>query len=104
MDLMIGLPQQRGAQWAVALRNSGSLDANVTVAATTATGERLTAQATIPARHLGAAAFNNSARIPRVEVDPEKLYPQFDYSNDIAPRNAQVEDPLADATAKFVRQ
>ncbi|HEY0377155.1 MAG TPA: tetratricopeptide repeat protein [Pyrinomonadaceae bacterium] len=105
MDLMVGLPQQRGPQWAVALRNSGSLDAKVTVAATTATGERLTAQAAIPARNFGEATFNTPARITRVEVDPDKLYPQLDYSNDIAPRgNAQAEDPLTDATAKFVRQ
>ncbi|HJU54216.1 MAG TPA: tetratricopeptide repeat protein, partial [Pyrinomonadaceae bacterium] len=43
-------------------------------------------------------------RLARVEVDPDKLYPQLDYSNDVAPRNSQVEDPLTDATAKFVRQ
>jgi tetratricopeptide (TPR) repeat protein len=104
MDLMIGLPQQRGPQWAVALRNSGSLDASVTVAATTATGERLTAQATIPARNFGEATFNTPARLTRVEVDPDKLYPQIDYSNDVAPRNSQVEDPLTDANARFVRQ
>ncbi len=103
-DLMVGLPQQRGAQWAVALRNSGSLDASVTVAATTATGERLTAQALVPARSFGEAIFNTSARLTRTEVDPDKLYPQVDYSNDVAPRSAQVEDPLIEATARFVRQ
>ncbi|HKQ52837.1 MAG TPA: tetratricopeptide repeat protein, partial [Pyrinomonadaceae bacterium] len=104
MDLMVGLPQQKGAQWAVALRNSGSLDAGVTVAATTAAGERLTTQATIPARSFGEATFATSARLTRVEVDPDKLYPQIDYSNDVAPRSAQVEDPLIEATARFVRQ
>ncbi|HYG82821.1 MAG TPA: tetratricopeptide repeat protein [Pyrinomonadaceae bacterium] len=105
MDLMVGLPQQRGPQWAVALRNSGSVDASVTVAATTATGERLTAQATIPARNFGEATFTTPARLARVEVDPDKLYPQLDYSNDVAPRgNAQAEDPLTELTAKFARQ
>ena len=105
MDLMIGLPQQRGPQWAVALRNSGSVDASVTVAGTTATGERVTAQATIPSRNFGEATFATPARLVRVEVDPDKLYPQFDYSNDVAPRgNAQAEEPLTDANARFVRQ
>lgn len=104
MDLMVGLPQQKGAQWAVALRNSGSLDASVTVAATTANGERLTAQATIPARSFGEATFATPSRLTRAEIDPDKLYPQIDYTNDVAPRAAQVEDPLSEATAKFVRQ
>lgn len=104
MDLMVGLPQQKGAQWVVALRNSGALEANVTVVATTATGERLTSPARIPARNFGEATFTTAARLARVEVDPDKLYPQLDYSNDVAPRTSQVEDPLTDATAKFVRQ
>jgi tetratricopeptide (TPR) repeat protein len=105
MDLLIGLPQARGGQWAVALRNTGSVDANVTVAATTATGQRLTAQAVVPAKNFSEALFTTSARITRVEVDPEKNYPQIDYSNDIAPRPPeQTGDALSEAAALFVRQ
>lgn len=105
MDLLIGLPQSKGGQWAVALRNTGSLDASVTVGATTTSGERLTAQATVPARNFGEALFPTSARITRVEVDPDKLYPQVDYTNDTAPRDAnQTGDALAEAAALFVRQ
>jgi len=37
-DLMIGLPVQRGADWVSALRNLGSIDVTVTVAATTEQG------------------------------------------------------------------
>jgi tetratricopeptide (TPR) repeat protein len=104
MDLMVGLPQQKGAQWVSALRNTGSADANVTVAATTATGERLTAQVTIPAHNFGEAAFNTNARLTRVEVDPDKLYPQLDYTNDIAPRVVTSGDPLVEADTKFIAQ
>ena len=104
MDLMVGLPQQKGAQWVTALRNTGSAEANVTVAATTASGERLTVQATIPAHDFGEAAFNTSARITRVEVDPDKLYPQIDYTNDFAPRPTIQIDPLIEATTKFATQ
>lgn len=103
-DLLIGLPQQRGNQWVAALRNTGSVDANVTVVGTTATGERLSVQATIPARNFGEAVFNTTARVTRVEVDPEKIYPQQDYSNDTMPRSIQGEDPLAEANARFVKQ
>ena len=104
LDLMIGLPQQRGNSWVVALRNTGSIDASVTVAGTTATGERLNAQTIIPARNFGEAVFNTPARLTRVEVDPEKVYPQFDYSNDVMPRSVQGEDPLAEATSRFAKQ
>jgi hypothetical protein len=104
MDLMIGLPQQRGNQWAAALRNTGSIDASVTVVGTTATGERLNVQAIVPARSFGEAVFNTTARLTRVEVDPDKSYPQLDYSNDLMPRASQAEEPLAEATAKFVKQ
>ncbi len=104
MDLVIGLPQQRGNQWVAALRNSGPIDASVTVVGTTATGERLNVQVNIPARNFGEAVFNTQSRPVRVEVDPDKFYPQLDYSNDVTPRALQVEDPLAEATAKFVKQ
>jgi hypothetical protein len=104
MDLMIGLPQQRGNQWVAALRNSGTVDASVTVVGTTATGERLNVQVNIPARNFGEAVFNTASRPVRVEVDPDKFYPQLDYSNDVMPRALQVEDPLAEVTAKFVKQ
>src|SRR5262249_37073887 len=77
-DLMIGVPQQRGAEWVSALRNFGSIDVNVTVAATTDRGEQVLAQATIPAKSLGEAVFKTPAKIVRVEVDPDKLYPQLD--------------------------
>lgn len=104
MDLLIGLPQQRGNQWVAALRNSGPIEASVAVVGTTATGERLNVQANIPARSFGEAIFNTTARPVRVEVDPDKFYPQLDYANDVMPRALQVEDPLAEATAKFVKQ
>jgi tetratricopeptide (TPR) repeat protein len=104
LDLLIGLPQQRGNQWVAALRNTGSVDASVTVAGTTATGERLNVQAVVPARNFGEAVFNTPARLSRVEVDPDKIYPQLDYSNDVIPRASQAEDPLVEANAKFVKQ
>jgi len=104
MDLMVGLPQQKGAQWVAALRNTGSMDANVAVSATTASGERLTTQVTIPARNFGEAAFNTTQRITRIEVDPDKFYPQIDYTNDVAPRPTLTGDPMIEATGKFTTQ
>lgn len=104
LDLLVGMPQSRGGQWVSALRNTGSLEANVKVAATTERGERILSEATIPARDFSEAAFKTASRIVRVEVDPDKFYPQLDYANDIVPRKDLSEDALAEATRTFVRQ
>lgn len=104
LDLMIGVPQARAGEWAVALRNLGSVDAVVKVAATTDRGERLTAEATIPSRNFAEAVFKTASRVVRVEVDPEKLYPQLDFTNDIAPRASTSENPLTDASRLFDAQ
>jgi tetratricopeptide (TPR) repeat protein len=96
MDLMVGLPQQQAGQWTAALRNVGSFEARVTVAATTSSGQRLVADATVPAHDFGQAKFQSTATLVRVEVDPDKLYPQLDYANDVAPRSVEIGSSLAD--------
>lgn len=104
MDLLVGLPQQRGGQWVAALRNTGSVSATVTVQATTASGQRLNVETTIPARGFGEAVFSTTAQPKRVEVDPDKLYPQLDYTNDVAPRTRLSEEALAEAATLFAQQ
>ncbi|HEX8473414.1 MAG TPA: tetratricopeptide repeat protein [Pyrinomonadaceae bacterium] len=103
-DLIVGLPQQRAGEWVSALRNIGSIDTTVSVVATTQSGERVTAQATVPAKDFGEARFKTAGQITRVEVDPEKLYPQLDYANDIAPRAPSTEELLAEAVRQFAQQ
>ena len=94
MDLMAGLPVQQGGEWSAALRNLGSMEVTVNVAATSNTGLRTTTQATIPAHDFGKAVFKGVANIVSVEVDPEKLYPQLYYANDVAPRVPEVAESL----------
>ena len=98
IDLLIGLPQLRGGEWVSALRNTGALETVVSAVAVTESGERITAQTTIPARDFTDVHFKTAARIVRVEVDPEKIYPQLDYSNDVAPRAPALEESLEEAT------
>jgi Tfp pilus assembly protein PilF len=100
-DLMIGLPQQRGADWVSALRNLGSSDVTVTVAATTDRGEQVLAEATVPAKNFGEVVFKTQAKIVRVEVDPEKLYPQLDYGNDAMPRGKDLSPAVAEAYSQL---
>ena len=97
-DLLVGLPQSRSGQWVSALRNLGSIDVTVSVGATTETGERLVADATVPAKNFGEVIFKTTNRIIRVEVDPEKLYPQIDYGNDTMPRVKDLPDALNETT------
>jgi len=104
MDLMVGLPQQQAGQWTAALRNLGSFEARVSVVATTANGQRLVAETTIPAQDFGQVKFQSPAALVRVEVDPDKLYPQLDYANDAAPRSVELTASLAEATRLFGTQ
>jgi len=104
MDLMVGLPQLRGADWVSALRNLGSIDATVTVTATTEQGNQLSIETTIPAKNFAEAVFKAAPRLVRVEVDPEKLYPQLDYANDIVPRGRDLTEALAEANRQFGAQ
>jgi tetratricopeptide (TPR) repeat protein len=104
LDLMAGLPHLEGGQWTAALRNLGSTEVTVNVAGTTDNGQQVTAQATIPPHDFGQVAFKSGPKIVRVEVDPEKLYPQVDYANDIAPRTVELGSSLAEASRLFGAQ
>jgi hypothetical protein len=104
MNLMVGLPQQTGNQTKVALRNAGSVAAEVNVIATTANGENLSVPTMIPATGFGEAIFNTNNKIVRTEVDKEKLYPQTEYSDDVAPRQFDESDALLIIKRAFDKQ
>jgi tetratricopeptide (TPR) repeat protein len=103
-DLMVGLPVQRGADWVSALRNLGSIDVTVTVAATTEQGQEVRAEAIVPAKNFGEAVFKTPSKIVRVEVDPDKLYPQLDYGNDMMPRGKDLSSSLNEASLQLGAQ
>ena len=104
MDLMAGLPHLEGGQWSAALRNLGSTEVTVNVAGTAENGQQVTAQATIAPHDFGQVTFKNGPKIVRVEVDPDKLYPQTDYANDVSPRSVELGSSLAEATRLFGAQ
>jgi tetratricopeptide (TPR) repeat protein len=103
-DLLVGLPQPRGGAWVSNLRNTGSFDVEVTVEALTDRGERLTTTARIPAKDFGAAEFKTASKIVRVEVDPEKLYPQTNYANDVAPQGPGTLEAVEQARIQLGQQ
>ncbi|MEK6282221.1 MAG: tetratricopeptide repeat protein [Acidobacteriota bacterium] len=104
LDLMVGLAQQKGGEWISALRNFGSVDVTPSVTATTASGEQLSVDVTVAGHNFGEAVFKTTSKVVRVEVDPEKLYPQLEYANDSAPTTRDLQQSLADASRQFGAQ
>ncbi len=94
MNLLVGLPQESAGGVKVAVRNTGESDVTVDITATTASGEKVTTSSTIRATSFGEVAFKSNAKIVKVEIDSDKLYPQTDYSDDVAPRTSTDSDPL----------
>ena len=103
-NLMAGLPRQEGGEWKVALRNLGAFDVTVNVTALLANGERMSAPATIKAKDWGEIAFRTPQKINRVEVDPEKFYPQTVYFDDVAPQETTDNDLLLAVKRSFDKQ
>ena len=103
-NFLVGLPQIQGNEAKVALRNTGSADAFVDVVALTANGDKMTTNIALRAKSFGEVTFKNTSKIIRVEVDPDKLYPQTDYSEDVAPRELDENDPYLAVKKAFDKQ
>ncbi len=94
MNLRVGLPRVEGGETKLALSNAGSVDATVTITATMQNGEKMSGASTIKAKSFGEIAFKPTNKIVRAEIDAEKLYPQTDYADDIAPKEFEDSDAL----------
>ncbi len=103
-NLLVGLPQVNGTETKVALRNTGSIAVNVNVLAITDKGERLIEKASINPTSFGEVVFKTTSKIIRTEVDSDKLFPQLDYSDDIAPREFTDSNPITSIKRAFDKQ
>jgi tetratricopeptide (TPR) repeat protein len=103
-NLLAGLPQAGSGEAKVALRNTGPVDVTVEVAARMANGQVMTAPATVRAKSFGEVVFKTPNKISKVEIDAEKLYPQTDYSDDVAPREFTDSDLLLAVKRYFDKQ
>ena len=104
MNLLVGLPQISGGDAKVALRNTGAIDATVTVRATQQNGSPMESSTTLKSLSFGEITFKTASKITRVEIDTDKLYPQIEYSDDIAPRESTDSDPLLTVKRAFDKQ
>lgn len=103
-NLLAGLPQTVGSETKVALRNTGAGDATVEVTAFLDNGEQMSAPTTIKATSFGEVIFRTPRKVVRVEIDTDKLYPQTEYSDDVAPRETTDTDLLLAVKRDFDRQ
>jgi len=55
------------------------------------------AEVNVPAKNFAEAVFKTTSKVVRVEVDPDKLYPQLDYGNDAMPPSKDLPDALNEA-------
>lgn len=85
-DFAIGQPQNTANGVESTLANFGSGDFTVRVVAEKQSGEKLEQNVTIKASEYGAVTFPAGTALKGIEADPEKLYLQSDYANDIYPR------------------
>lgn len=104
VNLLVGLPQASGDEKRVALRNNGSIPVETKVTAFTDKGEKLIVETSLQAKSFGEAVFRTASKVVRVEVDPEKLYPQLDFSDDVAPREFSDSDAILIIKRSFDRQ
>lgn len=104
MNLLVGLPQTSGGETKVALRNTGAVEASVNVTATTANNEKIPTTVILKPKSFGDVSFKTPNKIVRVEIDGEKLYPQTDYTDDVAPREFTDNDLLLAVKREFDKQ
>jgi tetratricopeptide (TPR) repeat protein len=103
-NLLVGLPQSNGTETKVALRNTGGFNVNVNVAAITDKGEKLIEKTSIQSKSFGEVIFKTTAKVIRTEIDPDKIYPQTDYSDDVAPREFTDNNPISAIKRAFDKQ
>ena len=103
-NLMVGLPQTVSGETKVALRNTGKFETSFDVAARLASGKEMIASVVLKPTSFGEVTFKTAEKIVRVEADPEKLYPQTDYSDDVAPKEYNESDPVLAVKRLFDKQ
>ncbi len=100
-DFAVGQPKDAAGGVESAIVNFGSGDLTVDVSATTESGEKINRPVAVKGGEYGTITFPTGTKISRIEVDPDKIYPQKDYSNDVYPRRPSTGDLYGQASLAF---
>lgn len=102
-DFVVGQPQTTATGVESTIANFGNGDFTVEVVATTDKGEKLRQELKLKAGEYATATFPAGTVIKSIEADPNKLYVQKDYTNDIFPRRANAADAYGQANTAFAK-
>lgn len=100
-DFAIGQPQKAGVGVESTVANFGTGDVTIEVLAVTDKGEKLRQNVTVKASEYGSVQFPAGTNITTIEADPDKLYLQSDYSNDIYPRQPSESESFGKSNLAF---
>jgi tetratricopeptide (TPR) repeat protein len=100
-DFAIGQPQKTASGVESTVTNFGSGDATIDIQATTDKGEKRRQSVTVRASEYGSVKFPADVNITTIEADPEKLFLQSEYSNDVWPRRQSESEAYGKANIAF---
>nr|MBP6823797.1 tetratricopeptide repeat protein [Acidobacteriota bacterium] len=100
-DFAIGQPQTTAAGVESTIANFGSGEVTVQILATTDKGEKINRTVTVKAGEFGSVSFPAGTNLATIEADPDKLYLQADYTNDIYPRRPSQSEAFGQANLAF---
>src|SRR5215468_3679900 len=100
-DFAIGQPQNTANGVESTVANFGSGDFTVEVVARNEKGEKIPRTVTVKASEYGSVSFPTGVDIKTVEVDPDKICLQSDYSNDVFPRRPSQSEAFGQANLAF---
>jgi tetratricopeptide (TPR) repeat protein len=100
-DFAVGQPQTTASGVESTIVNFGNGDFAVAVLAITDTGEKLRQSVNVKGGEYGSVSLPSDKKIVSIEADPEKSFPQKDYSNDAFPRRPSAVDLFGQANLAF---
>ncbi len=100
-DFVVGQPQATATGIESTIANFGNGDFTIEVIATTDKGEKLRQQVTLKAGEYSTVTYPAGTVIKTIETDPNKLYVQKDYANDVFPRRATAADAFGLANTAY---
>ena len=100
-DFAIGQPQNTANGVESTVANFGSGEFTVEVVATNDKGEKIPKTVTVKAGEYGSVSFPAGVTIKTIEVDPDKICVQSDYSNDVYPRRPSQSEAFGQANLAF---
>ncbi|HQR36264.1 MAG TPA: tetratricopeptide repeat protein [Blastocatellia bacterium] len=100
-DFAIGQPQTTANGVESTVANFGSGEITVDILATTDKGEKIKRQVLVKAGEFGTASFPAGTTLATIEADPDKLYLQADYNNDVYPRRPSQSEAFGLANLAF---